>query len=55
MDMQQTIKLDLTLNEIEGVLTGLGELPTRSNAFVVMMKIRAQVEAQLPKEEPKAE
>ena len=55
MDMQQVIKLEVTLNEVEGILAGLGELPTKSGAFALLMKIRAQTEAQLPKEEPQAE
>ena len=55
MDPQLPIKLDLTLNEVDGILAGLGELPTKSGAFALLMKIRAQVTAQLPKEEPQAE
>ena len=55
MDMQTVIKLEVTLNEVEGILAGLGELPTKSGAFALLMKVRAQTEAQLPKEEPKAE
>ena len=55
MDMQQVIKLEVTLNEVEGIMAGLGELPTKSGAFALLMKVRAQAEAQLPKEEPKAE
>ena len=55
MDPQLPIKLDLTLNEVDGVLAGLGELPTKSGAFSLLMKIRAQVTIQLPKEEPQAE
>jgi hypothetical protein len=55
MDLQTPIKLELTLNEVEGILAGLGELPSKSGAFPLLIKIRAQAEAQLPKEEPKAE
>jgi hypothetical protein len=55
MDPQLPIKLELTLNEVDGVIAGLGELPTKSGAFSLLMKIRAQTAAQLPKEEPKAE
>jgi hypothetical protein len=55
MDMQTPIKLELTLNEVEGIMAGLGELPTKSGAFALLMKVRAQAESQLPKEEPKAE
>jgi len=55
MDPKLAIKLEITLNEVEGILAGLGELPTKSGAFALLMKIRAQTEAQLPKEEPQAE
>ena len=51
MDPKLVIKLEVTLNEVEGILAGLGELPTKSGAFGLLMKIRAQTEAQLPKEE----
>ncbi len=59
MDMQTPIKLDLTLEEVNGIMAALGELPTKTNAFTLMTKIRIQAEPQLPKEEsaeePKAE
>jgi hypothetical protein len=55
MDLNIPIKLEVTLNEVEGILAGLGELPTKSGAFALLMKVRAQAESQIPKEEPKAE
>jgi len=55
MDVQTPIKLDLTLEEVSGIMAALGELPTKTNAFVLMNKIRTQAEPQLPAEEPKAE
>jgi hypothetical protein len=55
MDANLMIKLEVTLSEVEGILAGLGELPTKTGAFALLMKVRAQTEAQLPKEEPKAE
>ena len=56
LDPKLEIKLDLTLNEVEGVIAGLGELPTKTGAFGLLMKIQSQVQAQLPPpEEPKAE
>jgi len=55
LDPQTLIKLEITLNEVEGILAGLGELPTKTGAFALLMKIRAQTEVQLPKEEPKEE
>jgi hypothetical protein len=50
--MQTPIKLDLTLEEVNGIMAALGELPTKTNAFSLMAKIRIQAEPQLPKEEP---
>jgi hypothetical protein len=60
LDPKTPITLDLTLNEVEGVLAGLGELPTKCGAYGLMMKIQVQVQTQvpLPKEaeaEPEAE
>jgi len=55
LDPQTPIKLEITLNEVEGILAGLGELPTKTGAFALLMKIRAQTEVQLPKKEPKEE
>jgi hypothetical protein len=53
LDPKLPIKLDLTLNEVEGVLAGLGELPTKSGAFGLLMKIQSQVQMQVPlPEEP---
>ena len=59
LDPQTPIKLEVTLNEVEGILTGLGELPTKTGAFGLLMKIQAQVKTQIPTEalpeEPKTE
>lgn len=55
MDANLVIKLEVTLGEVEGILAGLGELPTKTGAFALLMKVKAQAGAQLPKEEPKAE
>jgi hypothetical protein len=55
MDPKLPIKLDLTLHEVEGILASLGELPTKSGAFSLLMKIRAQVTTQLPAQEPQTE
>jgi hypothetical protein len=51
MDMQTPIKLDLTLDEVDGIIVALNELPTKTNAFMLIAKIRGQVQFQLPKEE----
>jgi hypothetical protein len=45
------IKLDLSLEEVNNILHVLGELPTRMNAYPLLMKIKEQAEAQLPKEQ----
>jgi hypothetical protein len=55
MDMQTPIKLELTLDEVNGIMAALGELPTKTNAFMLMAKINGQAQPQIPKEEPKAE
>ena len=55
LDPKTLINLELTLNEVEGILAGLGELPTKTGAFSLLMKIRSQTEPQIVQEEPKAE
>jgi hypothetical protein len=55
MNLQAPIKLDLTIEEVNGIMAALGELPTKTNAYMLMSKIRVQAEPQLPVEEPKAE
>ena len=47
------IKLTLTLDEVNGILAALGELPIKTNAFYLIQKIKAQAEPQVPKEETK--
>lgn len=44
------INLTLTLDELNGLLTLLGKLPTETNIWPLASKIRAQAESQLPKE-----
>ena len=46
--MEITLKLDI--NEVNFVLQILGDLPTKSGAFPLVMNIKEQAEAQLPKE-----
>ena len=45
------MNLTLTLEEINLVMHALGELPAKTNALALAMKIRTQAEPQLPKEE----
>ena len=45
---------NLTIDEINLILAGLSELPTKSGAYPVAMKIKTQADAQLaPAEEEK--
>jgi len=45
------VELNLTVEEVNSILHVLGELPTRMNAYPLLMKIKEQAEAQLPKEQ----
>jgi hypothetical protein len=47
------INLNLSVEEVQGILNVLGELPSKSGAWPLIVKIKEQAEAQLPKEEPK--
>jgi hypothetical protein len=48
------IKLELSVEDINFILGQLGELPSKTGAFVLMMKIKEQADPQVP-QEPKAE
>ena len=48
------IQLELELEEVNAVLQVLGELPTKTGAFPLVMKIKEQAEPQVPKEETPA-
>lgn len=45
------IKLELTVEEVNGILAVLGDMPTKSGAWPLVMKIKEQAESQVPKEE----
>lgn len=45
------LTLNLTVEEVNGILQTLGNLPTSSNAWPLMVKIKDQAEAQMPKPE----
>jgi hypothetical protein len=49
------ITLKLSVEEVNGILQTLGQLPTSSGAWPLVVKIKEQAEAQVPKEEVKAE
>ena len=44
------IELKLTVNEVNALLQVLGELPTKSGAWTLLLKIQAQGEAQKQKD-----
>jgi hypothetical protein len=45
------IKLDLTIEEVNGILAALGELPTKTNAMFLIQKIQGQAQPQAPAED----
>ncbi len=47
--MELNLKLDQ--GEVQDILNVLGELPSKSGAWPLMMKIQAQAQAQLPEPE----
>ena len=44
------MNLELDVNEINFVLQTLGELPSKSGVWPLILKIKEQAEAQVPKE-----
>ena len=44
------MKLDLTIEEINALLNLMGKTATESGFFPLLVKIKEQAEAQLPKE-----
>lgn len=46
------IELKLTLDEVNGLLNILGQLPTSTNIWPLAAKVREQAQAQLPQPEP---
>jgi hypothetical protein len=45
------VTLELTLDEVNGILGVLGDLPTKTGAWPLMQKIQEQAAAQVPVEE----
>jgi hypothetical protein len=45
-----TIKLELEINEVNQILEALGEMPAKTNASFLMIKIKTQGEPQVPEE-----
>lgn len=46
------LTLNLSVEEVNAVLQTLGQLPTSSGAWPLVVKIKEQAEAQLPKDQP---
>jgi len=45
------IKLELSVEEVNAILSVLGQLPTSSGAWPLLVKLKEQAEAQVPKPE----
>lgn len=48
------INLKLTVEEVNGILQVLGNLPTSSGAWPLVIKIKGQADAQVPRENEEA-
>jgi hypothetical protein len=46
------IKLELSIEEVNAILQTLGELPTKTGAWVLLSKIKEQADPQVPPQEP---
>jgi hypothetical protein len=49
------ITLELEQSEVEAIMTVLGDLPTKSNAWPLIMKINQQAAPQVPQDDPPTE
>ena len=47
------IKLELPVDAVNFILNALGELPSKTNAYALMMQIKEQADPQVPPAEPK--
>jgi hypothetical protein len=47
------IKLELSIDAVNFILQVLGELPTKTGAFPLVMNIKEQADPQVPPPEPK--
>ena len=48
------ITLTLTVEDVNGILAVLGDLPTKTGAWNLLLKIKTQAETQVPDEEAPA-
>ena len=49
------IKLELSIEEVNGILQTLGQLPTSSGAWPLVVKIKEQAESQVPQDQASGE
>ena len=49
------MNLNLEAKEVQFILNVLGELPSKSGAWPLIVKVQEQAQAQLPKEAPAEE
>jgi hypothetical protein len=49
------IKLELSIDEVNAILGVLGDLPTKTGAWVLLSKIKEQASPQVPQPEPTQE
>lgn len=49
------LKIYLTIDEVNAILQTLGNLPTSSGAWPLVVNIKQQAEAQVPKQEKASE
>ena len=50
-----TINLELSVDEVNFILQVMGELPSKSGAFPLMIKVKEQAEKQVPQDTSRAE
>lgn len=48
--MPEALNIRLTIDEVNAVINVLGQMPTSSGAWPLLMNIREQAQAQLPAE-----
>jgi hypothetical protein len=51
--MNSTVKIELEASELNAVLQVLGQLPTSSGAWPLLMKLKMQADEQAKPDEPK--
>jgi len=46
------INLSLSIDEVNAILNVLGDLPTKTGAYNLLVKIKTQAESQIPADKP---